>query len=126
MAKPIYRYIGLALHPDTNDLYLFSDGSLGIAVSNQAIGEHAKQRLNTYLGEWVYDTTVGTPWIQQIFVRPFSPGVANAVIKQRISETPGVTELTEFSLTVDYKTRGVKAVGAKVTTELDGEVSIYI
>lgn len=127
MAQIPWRHLGLALHPDTNDLYLFSDGSLGIAVNNEAVGEHARQRLSTYRGEWAYDITVGTPWLQYVFVRPFAPGVANGVIKERLLSTPGVTGMTDFEFTVDYRSRGIYALGAHLTTDMDGDgVRIYI
>ncbi len=35
-------HIGLALDPETNDLFLQSDGSLAIVTKAEAVGQHAR------------------------------------------------------------------------------------
>lgn len=116
--------IGLAIDASTNDLYLASDGSLATVTDAEAVGQHAKQRLSTFAGEWAYDTTCGVPWLSQILGKGYDPALAEAVVKAEILDTDGVTEITSFSVSFDKTSRGVTVNEVEVLTVYDEVVQL--
>ena len=119
MASPF----GLALDPETHDLYLRPDNSLAIARDAQAIGEHVKQRLKMFAGEWFLDNRLGLPWLPRdgqfaIFDRPYNAGASEALIKAEILNTPGVVSVEAFEARVDRLTRGL-IIEAEIVTIFD-------
>lgn len=117
--------IGLAIDPETNDLFLRADGSLAVVRDALAIGQHVRQRLKTFEGEWFLDTTAGVPWLDQIFGRAYDPALAESVVKAEILDTRGVTEITSFSVSFADTTRGliIRDVGV-LTTFDEREVNV--
>lgn len=88
-----------------SDLLLDSDGDIVLDVNDfvltsgrEAIEQHLKQRLQTFLGEFFLDGNVGIPYFQQIFVKNPSAVAINSIIKKAIINTPGILSLTSFSL----------------------------
>lgn len=111
--------IGLAIDPVTNDLLLASDGSLATVTDAEAVGQHAKQRLSTFQGEWVYDTTAGVPWLSQILGKGYDPALAESVVKAELLDTDGVEEITSFSVGFEKGTRGLIINEVEVLTDYD-------
>lgn len=111
--------IGLAIDPDTNDLFLRSDGSLAVVTETEAVGQHVRQRLKTFFGEWFLDTTIGVRWIQEIFARKYNPALAEAVVKGEILATDGVESIETFSIRFDRVSRGVIITNVDVMTDYD-------
>jgi hypothetical protein len=115
--------IGLALHPQTHDLFLDASNNLVLARDAAAIGEHAKQRMKMFVGEWFLDTTAGLPWLPRpgafaIFDRPYLAGQSEALIKAEILDTPGVVGIERFEARVDRATRGL-VIDAEIVTAFD-------
>lgn len=79
-----------------NDIY-FTNGRSAFVNDADEVAQHQATRLRFYLGEWFLDTNAGTPWFQSIFVKPFNQQLTESIIKDRILQTPGTEELTEFS-----------------------------
>lgn len=115
--------VGLAIDQATNDLY-FEGDSLVLVRDAHAVGQHARQRLQTFAGEWFLDTTVGVPWLSQILGHKYDPALAEAVVKARLLGTDGVTEITSFSVSFDRSTRGLHLRGVEVTTDYDEVVRV--
>ena len=88
---------GLAIDPDTNDLFLRSDGGLAMVTGAEAAGQHIRQRLRFFRGEWFLDTTAGMPWLDQVLGSAYDPTLAEALTKAEILDTDGVTEITATS-----------------------------
>lgn len=118
------QHIGLALDPETNDLFLRSNGELAVVRDAEAVGQHVRQRLKTFEGEWFLDNTAGVPWLRDILGHGYDPALAEAVIKAEILDTDAVTEITSFSVRFDRQTRGLEAFGISVVTDYDIEVRI--
>ena len=55
-----------------------------------------------FLGEWFLDTTIGIPWMQMIFVKGVAASLIEAVFKEAILNTEGVTSLEKFD-PLDYE-----------------------
>lgn len=117
-------YFGLSIDQATNDLHLTADSNLATVTDAEAVGQHARQRLNTFEGEWFYDTTAGVPWIGEILGQSYDPALAEAVIKAEIADTKGVTGITSFSVRFDRQTRGITAHSITVETEFDQEANL--
>lgn len=108
------EYVGLYLDPVTHDLALDATGNLRLARGREAVAQHAKQRVQFYLGEWFLRTDAGMPWLPgnpagfAIFDRPFNRGAADALVKAEILGTPGMRELTAYEGRVDGASRGFR------------------
>lgn len=57
----------LLLDQATWDLVLDANGNIAVAGEPYSLAQDAASAIMTYLGECYYDTTVGVPWLQQIF-----------------------------------------------------------
>jgi hypothetical protein len=115
---------GLAIDPVTDDLFLRSDGNLATVNDAEAVGQHVRQRLTTFAGEWFLDTTAGVPWLTDILGKAYDPALAESVVKAEILNTDGVTEITSFSVSFDKATRGLIIKSVDVGTIFDTEVQV--
>lgn len=116
--------IGLAIDQDTGDVYLDDDGNIAMVTDAHAIGQHVRQRLGAYRGEWFLDTTAGLPWLNDILGKVYDPAIAEALVKAEILDTEGVTEITSFSVGFDRRARGLSIRSVTVLSEYDEEVSV--
>lgn len=116
--------IGLAIDQVTNDLGLDDAGNLSMATNAEAVGQHVRQRLGTFKGEWFLDTEAGVPWLDEILGRQVDLSLAEAVMKKEIMETEGVTEITSFSISSARSVRSINASRISVMTDYDQEASI--
>jgi len=121
------HHVGLALRPNDegiHDLALSDNGNLDMVYDAEAVGQHARQRLMTFAGEWFLDTAAGVPWLSEILGRRYDPALAEAVVKAEILETHGVTEITEFSVGFSRATRELQVRGVAVSTIYDEVASL--
>lgn len=114
-----FTRVGLAIDQTTNDLYLDATGNLALATDARAVGEHGRQRLQTYIGEWMLDRTAGVPWLDQILGFAYDPALAESVVKAELLDTDGITEITSFSVSFDKATRGLLIRDVEVLTMFD-------
>jgi hypothetical protein len=91
--------IGKAL--DSNNDIIVENGSFKLVENGEQVAQNVKTRLQLYLGEWFLDITEGTPWFQQIFIRPTNLTNIESILKTRITNTPEVLRLNSFSM--DYE-----------------------
>ncbi|TNC14928.1 hypothetical protein FF100_04960 [Methylobacterium terricola] len=116
---------GLAIlaYQTKNDLTLDETGNLRMVYDAEAVGEHARQRLMFFKGEWFLDPSIGVDWFGQVLGFASSRmQVAEAIVKRVILQTPGVTGLRQVSTTYDRAIRGVRIEGVEVDTEFDEPV----
>ena len=94
-----------------------TDGELSWVEDQPAIAQHIVMRLRTWLGETVYDTSAGVPWLQVIF-RGKNPDLnsINFILTQHVINTPGV-EAAELKLVLDSATRELTVTGTAQTIE---------
>lgn len=118
--------LGLYLDPDTHDLALDQAGNLKLARDAEAIGQHAKQRLKTFQGEWFLDTAAGVPWMTYVFPRPPSLAIAESIIKREIAQTPGVNAILSFDMRYALDLRGLEVLKTEITTVYDGDDSLSV
>ena len=123
----IVSRFGLALRRDGSapaDLYLDDTGNLAVVRDAEAVGQHVRQRLMTYEGEWFLDRTAGVPWVRNILGHQYKPVLAESVLKAEILDTDGVTEINSFSVRFDVEVRGLSAFNIEVLTEYDQEAFV--
>lgn len=124
------NHIGLSLSNENDALGIpdihFVDGNLQFVTGAAAVAQHIKQRLKTHRGEWFLDREAGVPWLDELLGRQYDPALAEDITKTTISETHGVTEITQFSVSFDPSTRGVFPRGIRVRTVYDPEEEIPV
>ena len=118
---------GLALKrigTDPADLYLDEQGNLAMVEDAEAVGQHARQRLMTYEGEWFLDNEVGVPWLTNVLGLQYDPVLAESVVKAELLDTDGVEEITSFSVRFSRELRNLSSHDIDVVTDYDKEVSV--
>lgn len=120
-------HVGLSLTPDEfgiHDLHLASDGNIAVVRDAEAVGQHVRQRLKTFFGEWFMDTDAGVEWLTEILGNDYDPAKAEAVIKAEILATHGVREITGFSVRFNRTTRELAAYDVAVLTDYDEIIEV--
>ena len=112
-------HLGLSLDPATNDLHIDGAGALVVVRDTEAVGQHARQRLMFYSGEWFLDTTAGVPWLRDLMGRAYDPALAEAVVKGEILDTNGVSAIESFSVSFGRATRALVIKDVTVMTVYD-------
>lgn len=116
--------VGLAIAAETNDLYLAADGNLALARDTLAVGQHARQRLKHFSGEWFLDTEAGVTWLDDVLGFQHDPALAEALIKAEILDTDGVTEISDFSVSFSRDTRALISSRITVLTVYEEDVTL--
>ncbi len=91
-----------------------SGGDLSFVVNADQVVQHIRQRIQTFLGEWFLDLSVGVPWFQDILGKPQRLDIVETTLKTTITGTPGVTSLTSFAIDVDNAAERIIAVSFAV------------
>lgn len=117
-------HFGLSIDPATNDLHLDASNNLATVTGAHAVGQHVRQRLKTFEGEWFLDTTAGVAWIGQLLGQNYDPALAEAVVKAEILDTDGVVEIEGFSVGYNRGKRELKIQDIAVRTIYDETVQI--
>lgn len=82
------------------------------ADSPDGVAQCVATRLSLWRGQWFIDTEEGTPWIQEVLGKR---SAVEAVLRERILETPGVQELNSFEAIFDPDTRRI-TIAATIST----------
>lgn len=86
------------------DLVLNEDGDLDLTggllkltstVQQDAL-QRTKIRLGTYLGEWVYNTSVGIPYFESVLIKTNNKGPIDALFKEAILRDPDLERIKTF------------------------------
>lgn len=85
------------------------------ADTPETVAQAVKTRLALWVGEWFLDITEGMPWNEQVIGKRLRGKNYDAAIRQRILETEGVLELSDYTSTFDPNTRAL-SVAATITT----------
>lgn len=113
---------------DANHDIVVANGDLRLISGGAAVAQHIKQRLLTILGEWFLDKSVGLPWFDTILGKHRTLDVVEALIRDQISNTPGVQALNQFSLEVDEQSERKARVtfSATLTTGETATLSLSV
>lgn len=105
--------IGRAL--DSNNDLITEKGQLKLVRDGAEVVQHVRTRLQFYAEEWFLDLNAGTPYFQEIFVKPANLANIESILKSIILNTPGVGILTEFSM--DYEGESVRKLTVSFSAE---------
>lgn len=112
------RYRALSSDGD----YTFGQGSANfLKDSPEAVAQSVLTRLRLWQGEWFLDVTSGTPWLQGILGTGTKP-LYDLLIRQRVTDTLGVTGITSYTSQLDVVTRDL-TVSMDIDTEF-GQVNV--
>ena len=79
---------------------LFEDGKFTLLTTIQeAVRQRIQIRLQTFLGEYFLDTSVGLPYRQQIFNKGLSKVEVDALFIREINKDTDVIQVVDFSST---------------------------
>lgn len=82
--------------------------------SPQGVAQNVETRLKLWEGEWFLDTTIGTPWIQEILGYN-NASLRDVAIKTVILGTDGVTSISNYQSDADPGTRKFTVSGSVIT-----------
>lgn len=102
--------------------YVFGQANSFHINTSEGVAQAIRTRLLLWAGEWFLDSQEGTDYSNGVLGFG-TQGSRDAVIKQRILETPGVTQLLEYSSGVDNR---VFSVYCKVDTAYSAPASATI
>lgn len=100
---------------ENHDVFL-RGGQIALADGPDYVVQAIRTRLLLYRGEWWLDTGAGVPWFQEILTKPADVVRTESTLRRTILETPGVTGLISFDLTLDRSRRDLR-VEFEVSTE---------
>jgi len=86
---------------DSDNDVLVENGDLVLLTGVEAVGQHLRNRLNTFFQEWFLDKREGVPYFEHIFKKKINPLVVDGIFKREIINTPGILELKSFNLDID-------------------------
>ena len=108
----------LALGTLSHDIVV-DNGDLLIVDS---VPQHVKQRILTILGEWFLDLSIGLPWFDEILGKGTELTLVEALLKQTITDTPGVRELVSFRVEASQTSERTALVSFTITLSNGDEV----
>lgn len=102
------------------DLVLDANGNIAVAAAPYALAQDAASVIRTYLGEVYFDTTLGIPYLQQVFGRTPSLTLLKSQLEAAAETVPGVSDATVFLSSNEGR---IVAGQVQVTSEATGQVS---
>lgn len=102
------------------DLVLDANGNIAVATDPYALAQDAASVIRTYLGEVYFDTTLGIPYLQQVFGRTPSLTLLKAQLETAAETVPGVSKATVFLTSTEGR---IVTGQIQVTSEATGQVS---
>jgi hypothetical protein len=86
---------------DSNNDLIVEDGRFKRVSDGAQVVQNVRSRLQFYMAEWFLDLQAGTPYFQEIFIRPANLANIESIFKSRILDTPDVQRLTEFAMSYE-------------------------
>lgn len=112
--------VDLKLDPlNANDIE-FVDDDFGLTSDGDAIRQHVLIRLKFFQGEYFLNQNEGVPYYQQILIKNPRLSVIRALLQETILETPGISSISDFELSLNTSSRLLE-VSFTATTDL-GEI----
>ena len=100
---------------DQNGDYTFGTGFDFYKDVPEAVAQAVRTRLDLWLGEWFLDTSDGTPWIAGVLGK-YTLRNYDMIVRARILDTEGVSELLSYESQYDGSTRRV-SIQATIETK---------
>jgi hypothetical protein len=105
------------------DLYIGKTGDFTIINS---IRQALQIKLRWLKGEWVYNTSYGTPYFEDILVKNPDRAIIEKAIRDQILSVDGIIGINSISLSWDHATRVMNCKFSVKTTEGDIESEVTL
>lgn len=110
-----YRALSQATETVPGGDYTFGQSQANFLINSPAaVAQSVTTRLKLWLGEWFLDTTVGTPWLQQVLGKN-TQSLYDTAIRTVVLQTVGVLSIEEYTSTLDSQNRSL-AVSMTINT----------
>lgn len=86
----------LYLDPTTGDIVLVGNSPVLVEDTLSLVRQRIEIRLNTFLGEWFYNSEVGIPYYEEILTQRYNKPIVDSLLRSEILETEDVIEITSF------------------------------
>lgn len=96
--------MSILLCDSTGDLSIVNN-QLQLTDGQQEVLQLIRNNLRTFQGEEPLNTLIGVPWFQQILQKQTPLAISQQILEQVVTNTPGVIQVLNFTLTVDVATR---------------------
>lgn len=91
------------------DVLLDDDGDLkledGDIVLTESVTQAIKIRLKWFLNEWRFDTSLGVPYYEQVFVKGYNLRLIEQLLKKQILNVKEVIDVPYIKANVNLQTR---------------------
>jgi len=104
---------------------LIQNGDLVFVKGGEAIAQHIRMRLATWLGETPYDEKAGMPYLTIIFQPNTTPEAVKFILERGVLSTPGVTGVN-LDFVIDRQTRVLTVTGTATANDVDIDFSADI
>lgn len=110
------------LDPLTGDIVTRGEQFIQGDNTQAEVAQTINTRLQLFTGEYFRNINEGTPWFETILDKNTSLNIRDAVIRQRILQTPGVIQIVRYDSNYDIGDRSFTVTGEVLTTQ--GIISI--
>jgi hypothetical protein len=84
-----------------NDLKI-SNGDFNICPNNkEALAQAIKIRLKTLYGEWFLDSSLGIPYLTEVFSQRISPNYLRHLITSELENIHDIKEIIDFDININ-------------------------
>ena len=80
----------------TAGAFVRDGNSLVLATGQEEVAQRIEQRLKTWSGEWFLNTSLGIPYLTDVFLRSGDVGMVSSLIRRVIAETDGVVDVVDI------------------------------
>ena len=113
------------LQIDSNEDMVFVNGDIAFVKQGDAIAQHIRMRLATWLGETPFDTKAGVPYLTIIFQPNTTLDAVQFILEQIVLGTPGVTGVN-LTFTFDTPTRVLTVTGTAEGNNVSIDFSVTL
>lgn len=107
----------ILLNEDTHDI-VFINGDCPITDGQKTtVAQRLKVRLQTFLGEYFLNTSIGVPYYQRIFGKIKNKSTIDTIFQREILSDEGVIEITSYRSDLDVSTRYLEVTFTVRTSE---------
>ncbi len=85
-----------------------TNGYVNLVNDVDAVAQHMKIRLGTFLGEWFLDTRIGIPYYRDVLVKNPNRLVVESIFRDVIINTNGISGIDGFTFNLDSSTRTLR------------------
>ena len=78
---------------DNGDIYLDASGDLAGVSGRAAVASDLRSRLQTFLGEYIWNTGIGFPWRQEVLGEKVSLARFEELVRAETLATPGIVAI---------------------------------